>query len=689
MNQLNRHCLAALVPLLLFAFTATAQFDELEALTPKKADAFGDSRDRVRVSALAGKARVAPGSDLPIAIIFDHDNKWHIHTNNPVIPPEMGDFKAIRTEIKLLSEDSRITIREDAIQWPQVETIRVSFGTKPADYGVFGHRAIAYVPVVIAKDAKPGPVTVTFQVSFQACDEVTCLFPTDMELQASFEIVDASVRGAGDELIAHADMKGYSAAAWKLSRDGVAAPATPGGKVTPAPMTAQDDAAVAFSAFGINFVLDPSTAAGLLFLLLVAAVGGLALNFMPCVLPVIPIKILSLTKSAGSRGKALALGAMMSLGVIVFWLALGVVVAMLRVIDGPSQIFSYPQSNIVIGLFIVFMGLGMFGLFSARLPNWVYNFSPKHDSYVGSFGFGVLTAVLATPCTAPFMGTALGWAVKQPAAISLAVFGAIGVGMAVPYLILAAYPKLVDKLPRTGPANELLKQVMGLLMLAAGSYFLFVGIATLLATPGEPVSQLYWLPVMLLLAAAGFWMTLQIARIQKWPVGPIVFAALGLALLSIGLRGAANIAFPPTDYNTTGADGRSQVRKVSDDNIANWLLYTPAKMEAWRKEGKVIVVEFTAEWCINCKVLEATVLNTPPIFALLDEPDVLPVKVDLTVRSGNPGWKYLADEGLTGPPLLLVIDAAGTTVFKSNAYTIGELGAAIQKARGQTVAKAK
>ncbi len=674
--------------------SALAQFDALDKLAPKK-KTFGDSRDHVRISALPGRKQVPAGGDLPVAIIFDQDKNWHIHTNEPIVPNELGGpGSMIATEIKATVEsDSGLTVRSDAIQWPKVETIQVNFGSKPVDYGVFGGRAIAYVPVTIGKDAKPGTTTVRFLVSFQACDDATCLPPADVEVSATFEIIDdAAAQGADVGLIDHADLQGFSAKAWDLSRHALSVTPSSQGNTAPpqTPAIAPASAPVNFGAFGLNFTLDPSTFGGLILLLLVAAVGGLALNFMPCVLPVIPIKILSLTKSAGTRAKALFLGAMMSLGVIVFWLALGVIVALLRVFDGPSEIFSYPASNIAIGLFIAIMGLGMFGLFSARLPNWVYNFSPRHDSAVGSFGFGVLTAVLATPCTAPFMGTALGWAVKQPAAVSLAVFGAIGAGMAIPYLVLAAYPKLVDKLPRTGPANELLKQVMGLLMLAAGAYFLFIGVATLLATPGEQISQLYWLPVMLLLAAAGFWMALQIARIQKWPVGPILFTALGLALFSIGLRGAANVAFPPQKTAALDANGQPMVRNVSNDSThIDWRLYTPQRMEEFRREKKVLVVDFTAEWCINCKVLEATVLHTSTIASMLREADVVPVKVDLTVRAGNPGWKYLNDEGYTGPPLLLVIAPNGATVFKSNAYTVGEVAQAIRTARGPTPAAMK
>ena len=131
------------------------------------------------------------------------------------------------------------------------------------------------------------------------------------------------------------------------------------------------------------------------------------------------------------------------------------------------------------------MAIGMGGLFSIRLPNTVYKVNPKQDSWFGSFLFGVMTAVLSTPCTAPFMGAAAAWAATQSPTLTLIVFGAIGFGMAIPYLILAAFPHLVEKMPKAGAASEVIKQVMGLLMLAAAAYFIGVGLEWYDATRGR------------------------------------------------------------------------------------------------------------------------------------------------------------------------------------------------------------
>ncbi len=148
---------------------------------------------------------------------------------------------------------------------------------------------------------------------------------------------------------------------------------------------------------------------------------------------------------------------MMSLGVVVFWLGLGGAIALTALfvqqgviakgggITTANQLFQYPAFTITVGVIIAIMALGMCNLFTVRLPKFIYAINPKHDTFHGSLGFGVMTAVLSTPCTAPFMGAAAAGAVTQRPSIALAVFAAIGFGMALPYFILAAFPKLVQR----------------------------------------------------------------------------------------------------------------------------------------------------------------------------------------------------------------------------------------------------
>ncbi|MDX1566045.1 MAG: cytochrome c biogenesis protein CcdA, partial [Phycisphaeraceae bacterium] len=438
---------------------------------------------------------------------------------------------------------------------------------------------------------------------------------------------------------------------------------------------AQAEDKVRISFFGWDRDVTPT----LILMVLIAMIGGFLLNLTPCVLPVIPIKIMSLAHSADNRRRCLMLGAATSLGVMGFWLGIGTAIALsVKAVSGggdggfgsANQLFQYPLFTVGVGLIIAVLAVGMCGLFAIRLPKWVYKISPRQDTLSGSFGMGVMTAVLSTPCTAPFMGSAAAWAATQHAATTLLVFTAIGAGMALPYFILAAFPNLVQRMPRTGPASDLIKQVMGLLMLAAAFYFLGTGIAGLTADPPDPPTRLYWWAVGLTIAAAGVWLAWRCYKIVASSVRQshseteenvtrvvvidprfITFAAFGALMVAAGLWLAVS---------------------MTDRGPIDWVYYTPERLAEAQQKQKVVVLEFTAEWCINCHALEQAVLNQPKVVEALNRPDVTPIKVDLT---GNNilGNQKLIEVGRRTIPLLIIYDRNGREIFRSDAYTAAQI----------------
>ena len=420
------------------------------AFSPPPASNFNDSRDRVEVSVVADRKQVAPGGDLVLAVIFDQQPTWHIHTEDPQVPPELGDpedFKA--TYIAVTSSDGRLVPHDNWIQWPQPHEIDVAFTGKPVPYTVFSGRAIAWVPVTVPADATTGPAELVVRAAFQACDDRVCAAPTpqppppgeqpsqrwiDYGWSISINIVPLqSLTRAGTAN--ETDFAGFNGGVFGQIRGGETSPDTSADDVT-------------FDAFGLKFGLDTDATFGIVLLLLVAAVGGFLLNLTPCVLPVIPLKIMAISSSGGSRRRTLMLGVAMSAGVIGFWIGIGLAIALLTGFTASNQLFQYPIFTIGIGIIIAVMAIGMCGLFSVRLPSAVYMVSPKHDTMSGSFLFGIMTAVLATPCTAPFMGAAMAWAATESPSVTLVTFAAIGIGMSLPYLFLAAFPKLTDRMPK-------------------------------------------------------------------------------------------------------------------------------------------------------------------------------------------------------------------------------------------------
>jgi thiol:disulfide interchange protein DsbD len=422
--------------------------------------------------------------------------------------------------------------------------------------------------------------------------------------------------------------------------------------------TATTTRAVNFDLFGWTFAIDVSSGFGIILLLITAGLGGMLLNFTPCVLPLVPIKIISLSHVSQDRKQCFLLGLAMFLGVLVFWLVIGVLIALVSDFSATNQLFQYPVFTILVGTLIGVMATGMFGFFNVRLPNFIYMINPEQDTLPGSFGLGILAAVLSTPCTAPFMGAAAAWAATQPPATTLATFAAIGAGMALPYLVLAANPAWVAKMPKAGPASNLIKQVMGLFMLAAAVYFIGVGLAALFSTPPNPPTKIYWWPVMFFCITAGGWLAYRTLQITANVKLKTFYAAIGVIIMTLSAWGAV---------------------QLTDPGPVDWVYYTPQRFSEASGENKVVVMVFTAEWCLNCKALEQGVFKDQKIVTLFAKENIVPMKVDIT--GNNPAGKAkLKDVGTLTIPLLVIFSPTGKQLFKSDFYTADQVYNAVSEA---------
>ena len=223
--------------------------------------------------------------------------------------------------------------------------------------------------------------------------------------------------------------------------------------------------------------------------------------------------------------------------------------------------------------------------------------------------------------------------------------------MALPYLVLSAFPSLVAKMPKAGPASLLIKQIMGILMLSAAAYFIGTGLHSFFADPLQPSPPNYFWAVGGIIAVAGFWLTYKTFRITTRASKRLIFGALGLLLILSGWALADTFTQkPPID----------------------WVPYTQERFKEAKAEGKIIVIDFTAEWCINCKTLEHTVLAADSIVKALDHDSVVPMKVDLTGHNPE-GKELLKKVGRVAIPLLLIYDRESKEIFKQDFYTTSQL----------------
>jgi thiol:disulfide interchange protein DsbD len=587
--------------------------------------------DTVQVRSAWSVDRARPGDTVALAVVIDIKEGLHINADASQVQP-FEDFNPFPTKVQVVAATEGITI--ESARFPQAIPVKVDYAN--GELMSFVGRTIIYLPMKLDQHIKPGTIDLQLVVAYQACSDTYCLFPQKKRIKETLSIIEtgAAVSTINEELFI--DLFSGSAA----STDGV----------------------VSFDLFGWQFSINTSSGAGWIVLLLTAALGGLLLNFTPCVLPLIPIKIISLSHAAENRKRCFLLGLVMSLGVLAFWIGLGILIAWVSDFTATNQLFQYPVFTILVGSIIGIMALGMFGFFSLRLPQFIYMINPQQDRLRGSFALGILAAVLSTPCTAPFMGAAAAWAATQSPLTTVSTFAAIGGGMALPYLLLSAFPHLVKRMPKAGPASELIKQVMGLFMLAAAAYFLGVGISALMSTPPNPPSKIYWWPVMVLVAAGGAWLALRTMTLAGNKILKVVFISLGLILVVSPIWGAL---------------------RLTNDGPIHWTYYTPERFEEAIAQGKTVVMDFTAEWCLNCKALAESVLHDRRIIDLLAQENIVPMKVDITGK--NPAGKAkLKAVGSLTVPLLVVFAPDGKPVFKSDFYTVNQILGAVKRAVGNS-----
>jgi thiol:disulfide interchange protein len=255
--------------------------------------------------------------------------------------------------------------------------------------------------------------------------------------------------------------------------------------------------------------------------------------------------------------------------------------------------------------------------------------------------------------------------------------------MGAPYLVLAAYPKLVESIPRTGPASELVKQVMGLLLLAAAAYFIGSGLIGLVAEQPWMARLLHWWAITIALILAGSWLTLRTFQITSNWGSRITWLVVSVIL-----------AFIPTWYSIRATEkARVTYEAFETARLENpgsyltnvWNLYDPITFEAARSDGKIVVVDFTAEWCINCKALKAGVLDVEPVKSrLADSDQIVMFTADNTSRKA-PGWELMSEIGQTGIPLLAIWSQSDSfdAPWQSNAYTSNQVIEALTAAESE------
>src|SRR6267154_791517 len=391
----------------------------------------------------------------------------------------------------------------------------------------------------------------------------------------------------------------------------------------------------------------PAPARGVLTFLLFGFLGGIILNLMPCVLPVISLKIFGFVQQAGqSRQRIFRSGIAFTMGIFAWFVALAVLLIALKgagrdVTWGGFQ-FTNPYFVLVLSVIVLVFALNLFGVFEISLPQSVtHNLlsTSERKDLLGSFFQGVFATVLATPCTAPFLGTALGFAFTQSAAIILVMFIAIAAGMSAPYLLLSAQPAWLRFVPRPGPWMLHVKQFMGFLLLATLLFLLYVVGAQ------RGLEGAIWASCFLLVISVACWMkgAFVVPTASASKRGVVLVLMLLLVL-------ASGVYFIGDKFQSAKvASGDLQLR-------GGWQGITPERLQTELEQGRTVFVDFTAAWCLTCKFNEASVLEAQDVREAFQRHGIVKLKADWT--NGDPViTRLLQHFGRPGVPLYVLYPA--------------------------------
>ncbi len=352
-----------------------------------------------------------PGQQAVVAVVLDIKLGFHAQSHTP------SDINYVKFEARPPSSP--------AIHWldPIYPAGQKEHYSELGDLNVYTGRITIYIPFEVKDDAAVGDLKLEIALHMQICDEKVCYAPQTISSALATSIVapGQKIEPNRPELF-----KGFDPAIFSHS---ATAPAAASG--------ASSSPGGSFKILGREL---KDTSYGLAFF--AAFVVGIIFNAVPCVLPVVPLKAIGFYEvSQHNRGKCLAFGAVFAAGIVATFAALALLVVVYQKV-GWGELYSNLWFTVAIVVILLVMAIGTFGVFSVDLPPAVYSVTPRHDTYLGNFLFGILTAVLSTPCTFGMFLGLLVWASKQTPLIGTTLVMTVGVGMAFPYLVLRAFPEL-------------------------------------------------------------------------------------------------------------------------------------------------------------------------------------------------------------------------------------------------------
>lgn len=623
----------------------------------KSDDTFRLPGAKLTLRGLLDKATVAPGGKVKLLITATPDPEWYVYAL------EKSDPKLVsKPTLIVFTETAGLQIGEPLpLTEPKVKKTGIE---KAPEARYYVDPATWTTEISIPEGAKTGEHELVGLIGFQTCKESSCLPPSAAEFRVKVTVGDARSAAALPLSFQEPEKKtGYSKVA-ELAGSSV----SPKGVVP-----------------GKYLVKDDIRNRPLIWVLPIALLGGFILNFMPCVLPVIGLKILSFVQQAGeSRARIFTLNLWYTFGMLSVFMVLATLAVVWNLGWGEQN--NNDTFNIVMASVVFTMGLSFLGVWEIPIPGFVGGEKAsqltRKEGPAGAFFKGAITTVLATPCSGPGLASALWWCGDKPVYLVYLIFLFLGLGMALPYLVIGAIPSLVRFVPKPGAWMETFKQVMGFVLLGT-----VVFILTYLPAP-------LVIPTLALLFAAWFacWW---IGRTPLTAEFPQLARAWIFALTFAGLVGVFSFTWfsgwMKTRFNSA-VDFELSQRAVSpapkeavkhSEFELPWQAFSFERLHSLTDAKKTVLVDFTADWCLTCKTLEANVLNTKKVRQAVDQHGVETLVADWTTKDPQIG-EMLSALGSKQIPVLAIFPAGrpNEPIVLIGGYTQATLIKRIEEAVG-------
>ena len=555
----------------------------------------GPARGQVTFAGHLEPAAIAPGGTAKLVLTATPAAGWHVYAYSPLDADEVAANKPTLIVLTKLPG------------WRQSPVVATPAPVTKADSELPYHaEPVTWtIDVTASADSPPGQIVVSGYLGYQTCkNEGGCLPPQAVQFRANLSV--ESAEKGGTIPLEFVELKRPAAAPPGSRGNPQAASSTASG-----PKVATIGEIKGYKDVARLARANPPPTGKIEWTALVpiigfALLGGLILNLMPCVLPVIGLKVLSFAQQGGeSRGRIFLLNLWFALGLLLVFVLLATAAAFANL--GWGQQFTYTWFKVTMVIVVFAFALSFLGVWEVPIPGFAQGTASdklqQKEGASGAFFKGIFTTLLATPCSGPFLGPVFGYTLTQPPTVTYLIFFSVGLGMASPYLLIGAFPGLVKWLPKPGAWMETFKQLMGFVLLGTVVYLF------------STINSDWFIPTLALVM--GVWLACWwIGRVpiyedtskQVWAwIGGCAVAAL-VGYLSFTFLGPVK-------------------------HLYQWQAYAPDRIAALQRDGKTVMVDFTADWCLTCQANFRFAINTHRVKEVVEKKQIVPMLADWTDES--------------------------------------------------------